>query len=325
MQIGDVALTFPTILAPLAGVTDQPFRRLAKRFGVGLVCSEMVSANGLVHHQQKTLAMTRIADDERPVSIQIFGSDPDILAAAAVMVAESGADILDINLGCAVRKVVKTGAGVALMRTPDRAEAIFRAVRRSITIAFTIKIRTGWTPDGEQARHIAKLAEDNGVDAIAIHPRTATQGFSGNADWGMIAAIGRAVSIPVIGNGDIRRPQDATAMLSETGCPAVMVGRAAIGRPWIFREIRQWMETGTHWSPSHCEQFETMRRYVDAMVAYYGEPTACRMLRSRLCGLAKGLRCAVQFREEIKHIASRGEAMERIDAYAHFLNSRPWE
>lgn len=322
MRIGDVEIGFPAVLAPLAGVTDLPFRRVAKRFGAGLVASEMVSANALVRGQEKTLRMIRIHADERPVSIQIFGADPETLAGAAAIVEAAGADILDLNLGCAVKKIVKSGYGAALMRAPDRAEAIFRAVRKKIRIPFTIKIRTGWNLSGEQAFTIAKMAEACGVDAIAVHPRTAGQGFSGVADWGIISAIGRLVSIPVIGNGDIRTPEDASRMVSETGCSAVMLGRAAVMKPWIFTQIRQLMETGAYAGPCLSERFDMMRHYVDAMVEHYGEAHACRMLRSRLCWLAKGFQSAGRFREQIKHLASRAEAMERIDTHEAYLISQ---
>ncbi|CAB5116925.1 tRNA-dihydrouridine synthase DusB [Olavius algarvensis associated proteobacterium Delta 3] len=184
MNIGPIRLENPTILAPLAGITNLPFRLIAKEAGCGMVCSEMISANGLVHRSRKTLRMLDSLPEEKPLSVQIFGSDPDVMAEAAAMAASSGADILDINFGCSVRKVVKTGAGVALMRDSKRTEAVLTAVRRVVSIPITIKVRSGWEPSGQEAVRICKIAEQCGVDAVAVHPRTARQGFRGRADWG---------------------------------------------------------------------------------------------------------------------------------------------
>jgi nifR3 family TIM-barrel protein len=189
MQIGSLKLENDIILAPLAGITNLPFRLMAKAAGCGLVCSEMVSANGLIHRSPKTLNMLASEPAEKPLSIQIFGSEPSIMADAAAMVEASGADIIDINFGCSVKKVVKTGAGVALMRTPALAEDVIKAVRDSVRIPFTIKIRTGWTASAEQAIRISQIAEDCGVDAVSVHPRTAAQRFGGQADWAVIARL----------------------------------------------------------------------------------------------------------------------------------------
>ena len=218
MKIGSVVLDNITILAPLAGITNLPFRLLAKASGCGLVCSEMISASGLVHRSPKTHELLESRIEEKPLSVQIFGSDPYIMAEAAAMVEDSGADILDINLGCAVKKVLKTGSGAALMKTPNKVEKIFLAVRRSISIPLTVKMRAGWDKSGGEAFAIAKVAEAGGVDGITVHPRLATQGFGGKADWSLIAAIKNSVSIPVIGNGDIVTPEDVFAMKKETGC-----------------------------------------------------------------------------------------------------------
>jgi nifR3 family TIM-barrel protein len=238
MQIGSLTLENNTILAPLAGITNLPFRLLAKEAGCGMVCSEMISSHGLVYKSEKTLKMLDSTPEEKPLSIQLFGAKPDIMAEAAAIVESSGADVVDINFGCSVRKIIKTGSGAALMRTPELAEDLLKAVRRAIRIPLTIKIRSGWDASGEQALHISKVAENCGVDAVAVHPRTAGQLFGGRADWSIIAAVKTNVSIPVIGNGDIMSAADAVRMLDETGCDGVMIGRKAIGNPYIFSSVR---------------------------------------------------------------------------------------
>jgi len=315
VSIGSVRLANATILAPLAGITNLPMRLLCKAGGAGLVCSEMISANGLVHGSSKTAAMLRSTPAERPLSIQIFGADPAVMAEAARMVAAAGADILDINFGCSVRKVVKTGAGAALMRDARRAEAVLEAVRRAVSIPLTIKIRSGWTASGDQALEIAAVAENCGVDAVTVHPRTAGQGFSGRADWSLIGRIRQRLRVPVIGNGDIVAPEDAVRMQQETGCAAVMIGRAAIGNPWIFGQIEALWTTGTYRAVSPAERRLAMRRYASATVAEYGETVGCRLLRSRLGWFVRGLRYGSRFREGIKHLESEAEALAAIDAF----------
>ncbi|MCF8068597.1 MAG: tRNA dihydrouridine synthase DusB [Desulfobacterales bacterium] len=315
MKIGSVKLYNNTVLAPLAGISNLPFRLIAKTSGCGLVCSEMISANGLVHGSVKTKNMLATAPEERPVSIQIFGSDPAIMADAARIVQDHGADILDINLGCSVKKVVKTGAGAALMRTPDTAGAIFNAVRKAITIPLTIKIRTGWDKTGEQAMNIAHIAEGSGVDAIAVHPRTAAQLFRGEAEWSLIKQIKSALSIPVIGNGDIIKAEDALRMIEETRCDAVMIGRAAIGNPYIFTQITTCLSGDPLPELTLSRQFELMKQYLVASVEYIGEAQACRMMRSRLGWFVKGLRNSSKFREAIKQISTQKEGLSLLDTY----------
>lgn len=314
-SIGSIRLANATILAPLAGITNLPMRLMAKEGGAGLVCSEMISANGLVHRSVKTAAMLRSAPAERPLSIQIFGADPAVMAEAARMVADAGADILDINFGCSVRKVVKTGAGVALMRDRQRAEAVLEAVRRAVTMPLTLKMRSGWTASGEQALETAAVAENCGVDALIVHPRTAGQGFSGRADWPLIGRVRQRVRIPVIGNGDIVAPEDALRMRRQTGCAAVMVGRAAVGNPWIFGQIEALWTTGAYREATPAERRRAMRRYAQATVAEYGEAVGCRLLRSRLGWFVRGLRYGSRFREAIKHLDNQVEALAVIDEF----------
>ncbi len=236
MKIDALSIKNPLILAPLAGYTDLPFRLLCREHGAGLCYSEMISCHGLVYKQKNTIAMIRTAAAERPVAMQLFGADPGIMGDAAAILSEHPIDMIDINMGCPVKKVTKKGAGAALMRDPQLARRIIRAVCRNTKLPVAIKIRSGWTPGTINAVDFSKMAEDEGVKAIAVHGRTWKDGFSGHSDWQIIANVKKAVSIPVIGNGDVKSYQDAQAMMAETGCDGVMIGRAALGAPWIFRD-----------------------------------------------------------------------------------------
>jgi nifR3 family TIM-barrel protein len=258
---------------------------------------------------------------ERPLSVQIFGSKPDVMAEAARFVESCGADILDINFGCSVRKITKTGSGAALMKTPETAEAVIKAVRKVVRIPLTIKLRTGWNPTGNQAFEISQIAEACGVDAITIHPRTTKQGFSGHSDWTIIAKLKKQLNVPVIGNGDIFCADDALAMLEQTRCDAVMIGRMAIGNPWIFSHVLARMQGETEPATDLEHRFEIMIRYMQESVKYFGEEIACRMMRSRLCWFAKGLRNSSRFRKSIAHISTETEALQRIEAYKESLQT----
>jgi len=322
MKIGSVVLDNITILAPLAGITNLPFRLLAKASGCGLVCSEMISANGLVHRSPKTHELLESRVEEKPLSVQIFGSDPYIMAEAAAIVEASGADILDINLGCAVKKVLKTGSGAALMKAPSKAEKIFLAVRKAISIPLTVKMRAGWDKSGGEAFAIAKVAEAGGVDGITVHPRLAAQGFGGKADWSLIKAVKNRVSIPVIGNGDVVTPEDVLTMKKETGCDAVMIGRAAIGNPWLFSQVMSLMNSNERVFPDLSERFDAMTTYLNISIECFGEKRACRMMRSHLGWFVKGLTYSSRFRESIKGLSTEREALSLIDEYKSLLFDR---
>ena len=315
MQIGTLKLDNNLIFAPLAGISNLPLRLLAKEAGCGLVHSEMVSANGLVYGSAKTRQLMNSTPEEKPLAIQIFGADPPIMAEAAQMAVSAGADIVDINFGCSVKKIVKTGAGAALMRRPRRAAALLRAVRDAISIPLTIKIRSGWDRSGQEARALLEIAQESGVDALTIHPRSATQGFRGQADWSLIAALKQSASLPVIGNGDVIRAEDALRMLAETGCDGVMIGRAAIGNPFLFAEIRDKIAGRAGAPPDIEARLRIMRRYATDSVRYLGERQACLMMRSRLGWFVKGLHGCSTFRESIKRLETLEQALEKIAAY----------
>jgi len=315
MNIGPLHLENPVILAPLAGITNLPFRLLAKEAGCGLVYSEMVSADGLVHGAPTAFDLLRSLPAEKPLAVQLFGSDPAVMAEAAAIVEGSGADLLDINFGCAVKKVIKTGSGAALMRTPQRAEALLRAVRHAVRIPLTIKIRSGWDDSGRQALALGEIAEACGVNAVTLHPRTASQKFSGRADWGVIAALKRHLSIPVIGNGDITCADDAARMLSETGCDAVMVGRRAIGYPHIFTEIGLRLHGEAVPADTIANRLKVLRRYTQLTVECFGRENATRLLRRRLGWFVKGMRNGAVLRCAAGKITCMDEAYDVIEAF----------
>jgi tRNA-dihydrouridine synthase B len=319
MKIGSVLLDNATVFAPLAGITNLPLRLLAKEAGCGLVCSEMVSAYGLVYGSSKTAQLMDSTPREKPLSVQLFGSDAAIVADAARMAVSAGADIVDINFGCSVRKILKSGSGAALMGDPKKAEALLAAVRQAIQVPLTIKIRSGWDASGDEAMALCRIAEACGVDAVAIHPRTARQGFGGCADWSLIGRIKNDITIPVIGNGDILTAQDALDMMARTGCDAVMVGRGAIGNPMLFAQISDLLESRPLRDITCQDRIDMMIRYLKASVLYLGEKKACYVLRSRLGWFAKGLPRAGAFRNAIRHLESEAQARALIEDFARKL------
>ncbi|MFO7965251.1 MAG: tRNA dihydrouridine synthase DusB [Desulfobacterales bacterium] len=319
MKIGSRVLTNNIVFAPMAGITNLPMRLMAKEQGCGLVCSEMISSRGLVQRGRKTLDMLKSDTEERPLSVQIFGSEPDIMAEAAAIVEHTGADIIDINFGCSVKKVLKTGSGAALMKSPELAARIIASVRNAVSIPMTIKIRSGWDASGDQAVTIARIARDNGADAVAVHPRTARQGFSGKADWGVIERLKNRLDIPVIGNGDITRPEHAGAMIAQTGCDGVMVGRAAIGDPWIFSRILAFLNGDDMPVTDYKKQFDAMIRFLETSCTFLGEKNACFVMRGKLGWFAKGLPHSSRFRRSITTISSKAEALEKIAVYRELL------
>lgn len=320
MKIQDLTIPGHTFLAPLAGITNLPFRRLVKGCGCAVVCSEMVSAKGIVYNSEKTITLMASVPGEKPLSIQIFGSDPGAMSRAAAFVEELGtADILDINFGCSVKKVVKQGAGVALMKSPELTRTILRAVRKATTLPFTIKLRSGWDNSGDQALAFAVMAQEEGVDAVVLHPRTAAQGFRGTSDWQVIKRVKQGVDIPVVGNGDIQTPEDGARMMEETGCDAVMVGRAAMANPFILSQIESYLATGRYAAPSPAQIFRKMEELARMYVDYFGEPAACKMLRGRLTWFVRGLPGAASFRRDLSGLQGLDQALDLIQGYERTL------
>ena len=320
MKMGTLSLEDNILLAPMAGVTDLPFRLMARRFGAGLCFTEMVSANGLVRETRRSYEYLDSSPEDHPLGVQIFGADPSVMAAAAAIVTEHGADLVDINAGCPVKKVIKTGAGAALMRDPARLAAVVGQVRAATHLPVTVKIRSGWRPGEINAVAIARLARDHGADAVTVHPRTARQGFGGTADWKLIGLVKEVVDIPVIGSGDIRRPADARAMLERTGCDGVMVGRGALGNPWIFRDIKTTFSDGAvPPPPSPLEREEAIRRHLAMHIRHYGEPVGIRAFRKHLSWYTKGLRGGNIFRKTAVSAESMDELMEMTDIFLHSL------
>ncbi len=316
MKIKDLHIHGKTFLAPLAGITNLPFRLLVKECGCGVVSSEMVSAKGFFYNSAKTMTLLSSKNEEQPLSIQLFGSDADILANCARAVQDmKAAQIIDINFGCSVKKVVKQGAGVALMKQPELSKIILSSVRKAIDLPLTIKIRSGWDSSGQDAFRIAQIAQEAGVDAVILHPRTAGQGFKGKADWNIIKKLKQKLTIPVIGNGDVTCVEDAQRMLSLTKCDAVMVGRAALSNPFIFYQIDTFLETGSYPTPSSQQVFSAMTHLIHGYIDFFGEKIACRMLRSRLSWFVKGIPGCSAFRKELSTIESGNQALSLIKEF----------
>ncbi|MBN2282864.1 MAG: tRNA dihydrouridine synthase DusB [Deltaproteobacteria bacterium] len=315
--IGTLEVSNPVFLAPMAGITDSIFRQAVRACGCSLCFTEMISAAGLVRNTLKTLEYLESSDRDRPLGAQIFGSDPDVLSRAARYIVErGGADLIDINMGCPVRKVIKTGAGGALMREPARVKEILLSMRKACgAVPLTVKIRSGWKREGPQALLIARLAEECGVDAVVLHPRTVEQGFSGSADWDLIREVKESVSIPVIGSGDIRNGKDARRMLDMTGCDGVMIGRAALGNPWICGEALQSLSMEPSSAVSLEERERMIRWHLNAMVGRYGEKAGVRKFRKHLLWYTKGLRGGARFREAAAALLEKDVILERLHEY----------
>lgn len=313
MQIGNVTIPNNLILAPMAGVTDLPFRLLCKEQGAGLVCTEMVSAKAISFHNKNTEALMRTEPGERPVSLQLFGSDPCIISEMAAYIEDRPFDILDINMGCPVPKVTGNGEGSALMKNPGLVEQIVSRTVRATKKPVTIKIRKGFDAEHVNAVEIARIAEASGAAAVAVHARTRDQYYAGRADWDIIRRVKEAVSIPVIGNGDVNSPESARQMLEETGCDGVMIGRAARGNPWIFRRILTFMETGEDpGKPDRKQVTEMILRHAQMLLAYKGEYTGMREMRKHIAWYTAGFPHSAKLRAKTNEISTMEELRELL-------------
>ncbi|WP_430349527.1 tRNA dihydrouridine synthase DusB [Thermoanaerobacterium thermosaccharolyticum] len=299
LYIGDVEIKNNVFLAPMAGVTDKPYRLICKDMGCGFAYTEMVSAKGLYYGSENTEFLTDI-DDEENVALQIFGSDPYIMGEIAKRLNTSNAKTIDINMGCPTQKIVKNGDGSALMMHPDVAENVIKAVVKNSIKPVTIKIRKGWDDDHINAVEIAKMAESCGVKAVAIHGRTREQFYSGRADWDIIKKVKDNLKIPVIGNGDIFTPEDAKRMIDETGCDAVMVGRGAEGNPWIFKRILHYLNTGEILpEPTVSEKIDMILKHLDMMIDYKGEHVGILEMRKHIAWYLKGIRGSSKIKQMV--------------------------
>jgi len=322
LHIGNLKLKNCLIMAPMAGITNLPFRRIAKRLGAGLVTTEMVSAMGLVMGKKKTHAYLTSHPDEMPLAVQLFGSEPEVMAAAAQIVVDAGAHLIDINMGCPAKKVVKTGAGGALLRNPKRIKAVLSAVRGVCPVPLTVKIRTGWSPTQADAEEIALLAEDCGADAVTVHPRFVTQGFSGQAAWPIISKVKKRVKIPVIGNGDVSSPALAKKMKEQTKCDGVMIGRAAVGNPWIFKHILE-LENGHQIrQPPLSERRSIVLEHFRLLSLLMGESRAAKNMRGLLLSYTKGLPLSRRFRSNFTSINDIGTLISALDHYFSALEDQ---
>lgn len=314
LTIGNVELDNPVILAPMAGVTDLPFRLLCKEQGAGLLCMEMVSAKAIYYNNKNTEALMEIRPEECPVSLQLFGSDADIMAEMAKRIEERPFAILDINMGCPVPKVVNNGEGSALMKNPKLVEEIVSKVSRAISKPVTIKIRRGFDDNHLNAVEIAKIAESAGAAAVAVHGRTREQYYSGKADWECIRAVKEAVKIPVIGNGDITDAHAAKAMFEQTGCDGVMIGRGAQGNPWIFREVVQYLQTGEIPDrPTMAEVRKIVERHAALQLEIKGEYTGVREMRKHLAWYTTGYPNSAKFRQMVNCMETMEDLIKSLD------------
>ena len=316
IAIGDVALADPVILAPMSGVTDQPFRRLVRRLGVGLVVSEMIASEAMIRKTRQSMLMARQDLDEQPAALQLAGCEPRVMAEAARLNADLGARIIDINMGCPVKKVVNGEAGSALMRDEALAGRIMEATVRAVDLPVTLKMRTGWDPDNRNAPRLARIAEAAGIRLITVHGRTRNQMFAGKADWSFIREVKAATRLPVIANGDVETVDDAGEILAQSGADGVMIGRGCYGRPWFPAQVVRFLRSGERRpDPPLVEQWRLLRGHYEAMLQHYGRAIGVRIARKHVAWYVKGLPGAAAFRNEVNQIEDAEQVLARIDRF----------
>jgi tRNA-dihydrouridine synthase B len=307
LRIANICLDSPVLLAPMAGITDLPFRRLVKSFGAGLVVSEMIASKAMMHGSARTLRMCGHVPEEQPMAVQLAGCDAGDMAEAARLGESAGASIIDINMGCPAKKVTKGAAGAALMRDETLAARILTAVVEAVSVPVTLKMRTGWNEHDKNAPRLARIAESCGIKAVTVHGRTRCQFYQGEADWPFIGEVKRAVTIPVIGNGDVRCGEDAKRLLTESGADGVMVGRAAYGRPWLINKIDHYLRTGRHQpDPTLSQQMDVLLEHYESMLMYYGSEIGMRAARKHVGWYSKGLPGGAEFRARVMRLGDPG-------------------
>ena len=298
--IGGVKIGSPALMAPIAGITDRPFRRLVMEQGAGLCVTELLSANAIVRDSQKTFEMFPAPGEPGPVAVQVFGSDAGVMRDACAIVDERApCDIIDLNFGCPVKKVAKTGAGAAMLKDVEKAGRVVEAVVGAVKKPVTVKIRIGWDFNSINAVDMVIAAQNAGASAVIIHGRTASQGYSGKADWDVISKAAQSVKIPVVGNGDIATPETALLRLKESACAMVMIGRGALGRPWIFRQVSELLNTGSYTHPTHAEIGQMILRHLAMMVELYGQTAGIRKMRAHFAYYTRGVKSGSRLREEL--------------------------
>ncbi len=319
MKFRDFEVENEVFLAPMAGVTDLPFRLICKELGCGLLYTEMINAKALCYDDKNTKKMLNILDEEHPVAVQIFGSEPEFMGKAAQILNDHPNEILDINMGCPAPKVVKNGDGSALMRNPKLAGQVLDQVVKNSKKPVTLKIRKGWDDNSVNALEIAKIAEDCGICAITIHGRTREQYYSGQADWDIIGEVKSQISIPVIGNGDVTSVEDAIRIKDHTGCDAIMIGRGAQGNPWIFKRIDHYMKTGQLLDPpSKDEKIDIAIKHMDLAIKEHGEYVAVREMRKHIGWYLKGMKHSARFRDQINHMVTAKEVIDTLNQYRNY-------